>query len=346
MNHLSLQDLTRFTSEVFQHAGMRAADANQVAELLVWADARGVPSHGVSRIGRYLDFIERGDLDAQARPEVASIGPAAAMVHAARAAGPVAMVLACSEAVRRARTQAIGLCIVEGTTHVGAVGYYCARIAAEGCAALVSVAGTPNMAYAGTRVPAVSTAPLAMAVPGAAGDPDVVFDMASSVIGVGKLRQARRSGDPLPPGAALDKDGRPTTDAEAASVLLPVGGAKGAGLALMIELLTGALAGSPILSPHILGASTRHSQNALVVAIDIAAFRPLEAFRADVGSLQGALRGLPLQQGVDEVRMPGQRGARSAEMQRHEGVRLSAKMHAELAQLAQRFALRPPAPQP
>jgi ureidoglycolate dehydrogenase (NAD+) len=168
--------------------------------------------------------------------------------------------------------------------------------------------------------------------------------MASSIVSAGKIRQARRDGDALPPDSALDDEGRPTTDPNAAQLALPIGGAKGAGLSLMIELLTGVLAGDSVLLAHLRDHSHRHAQNAFVVALDVPAFRSLEGYARDVASLSDTLHALPRRHGVDEIRMPGERGQRTASEQRSAGVRISAKTEAELAAVADRFGIRPIAP--
>jgi ureidoglycolate dehydrogenase (NAD+) len=339
----SHDELVRFAVDVFSAAGMTRADAQTVAEVLVWADLRGLASHGVSRIPRYLEFIDHGELDPRARPSLVTTGTAAATVRAGRAAGPVAMVQACAQAVALAKAHGVGFCLVAQTTHTGAIGYYAAQAASAGCAAIVSASGPPNMAYAGARVASVSTAPIAIAVPAEQGAP-LLFDMASSIVSAGKIRQARRNGDALPPDAALDREGRPTTDPNAAELALPIGGAKGAGLSLMMELLTGVLAGNAVLLAHLRDNLHRHAQNAFVVALNVPAFRSLDGYCRDVASLSDALHALPRREGVEEIRMPGERGQRTASEQRSAGVRISAKTEAELAAVADRFSIRPIAP--
>jgi ureidoglycolate dehydrogenase (NAD+) len=253
------------------------------------------------------------------------------------------MVQACAQAVTLAKAHGVGFCLVAQTTHTGAIGYYAAQAAAAGCAAIVSASGPPNMAYAGARVASVSTAPLAIAVPAQPGAP-LLFDMASSIVSAGKIRQARRDGAALPPDSALDREGRPTTDPNAAQLALPVGGAKGAGLSLMMELLTGVLAGHPVLLTHLRDDSHRHAQNAFVVALNVAAFRSVDGYRRDVAGLSDALHALPRRAGVEEIRLPGERGARTASEQRSAGVRIPARTEAELAAVAGRFGIRPIAP--
>jgi len=143
--------------------------------------------------------------------------------------------------------------------------------------------------------------------------------MGSGVISVGKLMQARRSGEALGPGLALDGDGNPTTDPRAAVLPLPLGGPKGSGLALMVECLCSLLAGNPILAEALEGTAKgrRHYQNGLVIAIDVARFIPLESFTKEVARLIGDIKALPAQPGA-EILLPGERGRRNAQSHRHE----------------------------
>lgn len=219
--------------------------------------------------------------------------------------------------------------VVANTTHIGAAGYHAERLAGGDMVGLAGAAGTPLMAYHGAAVPSVSTAPLAIAVP-AADRPAIVFDMASSVAALGKIRQAARAGVPIPEGWALDEDGAPTTDPDRAAVLLPVGGAKGAGLALMLEQLTGVLSGAPILAATLAGGKGPHRQNAMVIAIDIARLRPLEDFLSDADALARALEAQPLAADHEAIRMPGARSALAREQAARQGVAVDAALLARL----------------
>src|SRR5258708_12970978 len=144
---------------------MRGDDAATVADVLVWANLRGIESHGVSRVPRYLEILEHGDMDPGARPEPRRLSDSLFLLDAAKAAGPVAMKRAVAEAL--AMVQHSGLClgVVSRTTHAGAIGRYAQSIALQGHAAIVIASGLPNMAYHGTRVPSVSTSPIAIPVP-------------------------------------------------------------------------------------------------------------------------------------------------------------------------------------
>ena len=152
--------LRRFTSDVFARAGMSEADAAIVADALVWANLRGMDSHGMARVPRYVEWMRRGDINAKPRMAVATETPAVVVLDADRAAGPIAMTSAMNHAVRKARDAGAGLVLVRATTHTAALGHYTLIAAREGMAGLAFAASTPLMAYHGARAPGVSTTPI------------------------------------------------------------------------------------------------------------------------------------------------------------------------------------------
>jgi hypothetical protein len=186
---------------------MDQADAAAAADVLVWANLRGVDTHGVMRLPYYADLVRKGSIDPKARPQLRPLLGATFLVESARSPGAVAMKLAVERVVEIAARQGVGLGLVSDTTHTGAIGYYAGRIAARGQAAIVICAGPPFMAYHGARATSLATSPIALAVP-SDGEP-LLVDMATSLVSNGRLRQAAASGQPLPEGAAIDADGRP-----------------------------------------------------------------------------------------------------------------------------------------
>jgi LDH2 family malate/lactate/ureidoglycolate dehydrogenase len=337
---VSADDLRRFTKSIFVRAGMADADAATVAEVLVWADLRGVESHGVSRISMYLRLIDDGDLNLRPAIKTRSETGAMVVVDADRAAGPVAMTMAMGSAVRKARDAGVGLALVRATTHTAALGYYTLMAAQEGMAAIALAASGPFMAYHGTRAAGVSTNPISIAVPGGEHGP-VVLDMSTGVVARGKLVQARKIGQPIPAGWALDRDGNPTTDPQAALIPLPLGGPKGSGLSLMIELITSLAVTNPIIAGALEGTAdaVRHRQNGLALAIDLSRFGDPQAFRADVDRLVAALKALPRAAGVGEVLMPGERGSRTFAERLRDGIPLPRAIVTELRSAAARFGV-------
>lgn len=336
------EELARFIRAALRAKGASAADAGVVADGLVWANLRGVDGHGVSRLPSYLKMLERGEIDAQARPELVHDGAATFLLDGGHGFGPVAMMQASALATKRARAAGACFGLVRKTTHTGAIGRYAQWMAERGCAALIMGAGPAFVAYHGARVASLGTSPIAIAVPSGGGP--IVLDMATSSISNGRILQARATGADLPAGSVLTAAGEPTTDPRQAEILLPLGGPKGSGLALMFEMLASVLAAAPIQAP-VLGPQQRrrHTQNSAILAVDIAAFRPVADFAGDADTLAAALKALPRRAGFDEILLPGERAERTEAARRKSGIPIPDKLWAELQQIAKTEAIKLPA---
>jgi ureidoglycolate dehydrogenase (NAD+) len=168
--------------------------------------------------------------------------------------------------------------------------------------------------------------------------------MATSTISNGKILQSRSSGAPLPQGTVLSAAGEPTTDPRQAEILLPLGGPKGSGLGLMIEMLASVLAAAPVQA-RALGPEqrTRHTANTAMLAIDIAAFRPVGDFTSDADTLAALIKTLPRQAGFDEILLPGERSGRTEISRRKSGIPIPAKLWEELEGIAKAHAIEMPA---
>ncbi|MDX2377534.1 Ldh family oxidoreductase [Microbacterium sp. LRZ72] len=328
--------LEKFIRDLFEAAGVSAEDAATAAPVFVWANLRGVDSHGLSRVPRYVELFGSGEANASPTIAVDETRPGVTVVDADRAPGPVALTRAADIAIEKARQQGIALVAVRGTVHTGAIGYYASRIADAGLVGLGMVAGMPNMGYEGAKGAAVATSPLAIAVPGTGAHPTVLLDMATAVIALGKIAQFKRSGAPLPEGAATTADGTPTTDANEAKIPLPVGGAKGSGLSLMFEMLTSVLVTAPILTGFHGGAEggRKHRQNATLIAIDPAAVGSPEEFAANVDATVDTIHALTPADGVDQVLVPGERGAATFAKRSESGIPVGEKLWNELVETA------------
>ena len=338
-------ELRSLVAAIFNARGCSVADAETVAETLVWANLRGIDSHGVSRVPRYLELFDKGESDPAA--EVAVQHPRSAIVRldAKTAAGPVAMTRAAHEVVAAARETGIAWAAVRSTVHTGAIGRYTSLIAEAGMAGIGIVAGVPNMAYVGGRTAGVATSPLSVAIPSGGADP-VLLDMATAVVALGRLAQMKASGTPLADGVALTATGEPTNDPALAMIPLPVGGAKGAGLSLVFELLASGLVGNPIVSAFHDGTEggRRHRQNGALIALDIDAFMPLAEFTQIVDATLGAIRALPRADADVAILVPGDRGSRTAVERSAGGVPLGPKLWEQLSSAAEALGIPVPAP--
>ena len=322
-------------SRIFSAAGCSDEHAGTVADVLLWANLRGVDSHGVVRVPRYVEMFKSGEAKAKPAIKITRPRPAALVVGADGAPGPVALSAAMRAAIEAARTTGVAWAAVRGTVHTGAIGYYAELAASAGMIGIGLVAGVPNMAYHGARGAGVATSPLAIAVPSKSRGV-ILLDMATATIALGKIAQHKIRGLPLPEGAALDAEGLPTTDAGKAVTPLPMGGAKGSGMSLIFELLTSALIANPIVAPFHAKApgGRKHRQNAAMIAVDIAAFGDLDTFRSTVDATVGAIKAMP-PAGDAEILLPGERGGRTLGQRSQAGIPVPPKTWEALVEAAE-----------
>ena len=302
------QPLQTFAASAFANAGMPRKDAELEAEVLVWANLRGIDSHGVIRIPGYLDRIDQGLMNPQPNIEILKETPAIVFADADRAFGPIATTLVLEKAIAKAREVGVAWGLIRNLTHQGAMAYYSELAASQGLAGIIVVTNPPNMAPPGARAAGTHNSPIAIAVPGK-NRPPISLDMATSVAAGGKLDVARDKGVSIPLDWALDEEGQPTSDPHAFKFLQPAGGYKGYGLALMFETLTGLLAAAPILTPAQRDpASVPFGvQNSFLCVVDIATFTDLDAFQSDVDDLVDSMHGLPTVEGADPIMVPGEK---------------------------------------
>ena len=332
-------DLQRYAAALLVGGGFGRTPAQQTAEVLVWANARGVDSHGVLRIPRYVEMVEAGTIRPDAEPAVVERNGAISILEAARAPGASAMIAAMREAVEQASKSGVGWCSARNITRAGAIGYYALQAAAKGFVGIAMTASGPLMAYQGSRGSAVSTNPLAIAVP-SNGEP-IMLDMSTANVALGKVMAARDAGKSIPPDWGVDEAGQPTTDPQRVATLTPLGGPKGSGLSLMIEILVSVLAGNPVIAPALAGKGAGR-MNGLAIAVQIDAFGVIDGFTRDVAQLAQALKAVPLASGTSSILMPGERGFAEAASRRANGIPLPAGTVARLAKLAERFGVGPP----
>lgn len=245
MTRLSLAAAEARITELFTQAGASPANAASVAWALVMAEADGLKGHGLSRVPTYLAMLKAGKVDGRAVPIARRPKPGVLAIDAAHGFAYPAIDLAVIELPEIAREQGVVAAPIRRSSHCGAAGLHVERLAEQGLVALL-FANTPGaIAPWGGSKPVFGTNPIAFAAPLAGREP-VVIDMALSKVARGPIVAARQKGESIPEGWALDVDGRPTTDAAAAlaGTMVPLGDAKGATLAMMVEILAAALVGT------------------------------------------------------------------------------------------------------
>jgi len=334
------QELRKYATEVFAAAGMAREDAAMEADVLVWANLRGVDSHGVQRVEEYLARVDEGNMDPKAEIEVLRESPAALYIEANHAFGPVVTVPTMEKVIAKAKQLGVGWALIRNTTHQGAMGYYVEMAAKAGMAGIAIVCNPPNMAPWGAKAPGVHNSPIAIGVPRKEGRP-LVLDMATSIAAGGKVQVAVDKGISIPETWALDADGKPTTDPSLAKTLCPAGEYKGSGLAMMFESLTSIMANNPLLVPTLLGRGGVRpgKQNSVLAAVDISFFSDVDGYGTHIDELVQGLKALPRADGVDEIMMPGEPEARVQAEREQNGIPLPPGTWRKLEDAAQRFGL-------
>jgi ureidoglycolate dehydrogenase (NAD+) len=336
-------DLERFASALLHAAGAARAMADEWAKSLVWANLRGVDSHGVLRIPSYLERLKTKVINPTPNMRVEKRAGAIAVLEADRAPGAVAMARAMEEAIARAREVHIGWCAARNITHAGAVGYFALQAANAGMAGMVMSASGPMMAYYGAKVAGVSSNPLAIAFPAANRAP-LLLDMSTSTVAMGKVMSARDAGRAIPPGWGMDAEGRETTDPRKVATLLPLGGPKGSGLSLMIECLCSLTVGNPIIAPALAagGALDAPFLNGVAIAVDLAAFGDRERILGEAEELGRRIHALPREGHVERIYLPGERGDSILHERTRHGVPLPHGTWSRLLSAAKELGVTPP----
>lgn len=329
--------LKKFATDILAAAGMPQKDAENEAEVLIWSNLRGVDSHGVMGIPRYMGNIDTGLMNPKPEIKVLKETPATIFVEADHAFGAVVTTFAMEKVIEKAKKLGIGWGLIRNNTHQGAMGYYAWMAAQQGLIGVASVASNPNTAPFGARAVGVSNNPIAFSLPAGSYE-SVVFDMATSVVARGKLLLAEENGKPIPEGWAIDKEGNPTTDPSKAKSLLPAGGAKGSGLSFIIECMSSILAGSPIVAAVLNGRrSSANLQNSFLIAIDIATFGEVDEFKKNVDEFIDCFDDLPPAKGFSKVFAPGGPEWVTWEERSKNGIPIAPGTAQKLREVAKRF---------
>jgi len=332
MPNVTLEALRDLATRALARAGANPAMASTTAAALAYAEARGLASHGVSRIAQYATHLANGRAEGSAQPEIVREKGGAVLVDAKCGLAFPACALAVNEAVRRARDLGVAYAGVMNSHHFGAAAFHLEPVGAASLVGLGLGNSPAAMAVAGGRRPLLGTNPIATVFPRAE-RPALMIDLSLSEVARGKVMVAAKEGKAIPLGWALDQEGKPTTDAAAAleGSMLPMGGTKGAMLALIVELMVTALTGAAMgfeASSFFVDDGNRPRIGQAFIAIDPDALCGNEVYRERVEALVAAMLEDP------GVRLPGERRGALAAKAEKEGVILSDSLLAQLRRLA------------
>jgi LDH2 family malate/lactate/ureidoglycolate dehydrogenase len=329
--------LVALIGELLRATGLPEMSARIVGEALVDADCAGLPSHGAMLVPLYVERLRAGSVSLEESGRIASDRGSAIVIDAQNALGQLTSRQAVGLLTDRAPRHGLAAVAVRNAFHFGAAGYWAAGLARQGLVGVAMCNTRPLMPAPGGAERVVGNNPLAIAVP-AAGNAPLVLDMALSTGAMGKIRLAAAVGESIPQGWATDGRGTPTTNAVEAikGMLLPAGGAKGFGLAFMIDLLCGGLAGGAIgeaVRPLYGDPREPYGCAHLFVAIDVAHFRELSDFAAVVTGFANRVRESAPAPDQLKASVPGDRAA-LARLANADGCPLAADTVRALASLA------------
>jgi len=334
-NRIDAGQLQQWVAALFSALEVSRAAAEATADSLVDADLRGIGTHGVVRIPIYVERLQRGLINKQPEARFTVVGAAAQRLDGDHGLGQWVGAQAMERACELAETVGIGIVIATHSNHFGTAGWFARRASARGCAAMVwSQCESLVVPFGGTQR-FFGTNPFCMSIPWPGHEP-VTLDMATSAVPLGKIEMAKVTTGTIPADWAVDTEGTPTTDPHKAHALQPMAGPKGSGLAMLIDLLSGALTGG-VCGPRLrrmyddFEHPQEHAQTFLAIKAEAftAGRTPGEVITEMVADLRQQKPGA----GFDEILLPGEIEARNAERARREGIALSPKLSQALREL-------------
>lgn len=334
--------LTEDVARIFAACGMDAADAAVLARSLADADQRGIHSHGTLRVPEYVDKLTRHGVNPTGRPRIVSDNLAALVIDADNAMGQIAADFAMRQAIARARTAHVAFAAVRGSNHCGAMDHWAMLCLPHDMVGIAMTNALPTMAPWGGIDKIVGINPLAVALPGW-DEPPVVLDIAFGATAHGKIRVYHQKGFAIPEGWAFDAEGNPTTDAAAAmaGLIQPIGGHKGVGLGIVMGMLATLLSGAAYGTElgNMVDGATAGRDGHLFIAIDIAAFQPVEPFRRRVDGIARQIAGGRRRAGVEHLYPPGRLEHDFADRYARDGIPLNDETRAGIRAAGRRLGL-------
>ena len=337
--------LVDFIADALSQGGLPRDDAHTVGEFMIAADLLGADGHGIFRLPAYLTRLKAGGFNVNPDIRVERRTPATALLDGDNAMGHLVMKRAAEFAIEIASENGIGWVGAHHSNHAGIAGVYAMMALKQDMIGIYVAVGNANhMAPWGGTELLLSTNPIAVAVPGAT--LPVLLDMATTNVAYGKVKVAAQRGETMPEGWMIDAEGAPITDPTKAAggSLLPIGGPKGYGLALIFGLLAGTLNTAAFGRDLIdFNADTKSVTNTgqFVVALDVKAFCEVTAFKQRVDEVRAEMKSSPLRPGFDDIRLPGERALAVHKKRSAEGIPLPAPLLQELDKVARDLGITP-----
>ena len=337
------EQLRSYCQKLIMTQGVSEDEAFIIADNLVDADLCGVESHGVSRMLIYMKRLETGVVSKKLEVRVEQEHPASLALNACNSMGMLAGKYAMERCIEKAKVSGCCFVTVNNSNHYGMSAYYLNMPAAANMVVFTSTNAPPNIAPWGSFQAYMGTNPIGISVPRRNAEP-IVLDMAPSIVAMGKVILAAKLGQDIPEGWALTKDGRATTNAKEGmeGTVLPIGGPKGYGLALFVDILTGILSGAQF-GPHLnnMWNDFENPQNVghVFCTIDISKFVDIDVFKNRIEQMVSEIKALPKNPGTEEIFLPGEIEQRRRIQRKADGLELSGIVYEELKGLGEKYSV-------
>ncbi len=346
LRRVSRADLEAFILRAFLACSVPEANARRIARLMSEADLIGADGHGVFRLPQYIERIKTGGMNPDPEFSIIKERTATALIDGDNGPGHLVMSHAAEMAIEKAASTGVAWVGARHSNHAGPASLYAAMPLKRDMIGLYVAVGSANHLppWGGTEM-LLSTNPIAVAIPSGQ-NPPVILDMATTVAAYGKVKTKAQRGEMMPEGWMIDREGNPLTDPQKAleGFLLPIGGPKGYGLALIFGLLAGTLNGAAFGEDVIdFNADSKTVTNTghFVIALDISAFADVNEFKRDVDAIWAQMKSSDLLPGFSEVRLPGERLARTKAEYTKTGIPIPSALASRLSELADDLNIRP-----
>ena len=340
------EELHAYIARTFERVGIAVADAHSIAEMMTRADVNGSDGHGVFRLPQYVRRIKGGAVNIKPNIRIVEESAATALVDGDNGMGHLVMRFAAETAIRKAKANGIGWVGVRWSNHAGPASLYASMPLEHDMIGLYLAVGNANHlpAWGGLDM-LLSTNPIAVALP-ALEEKAVVLDMATTVAAYGKVKTKAQRGETMPEGWMMDRNGQPLTDPRRADegFLLPIGGYKGYGLALVFGLLAGTLNGAAMGKEVVdfnKDDATPTNTGHCIVALNPAAFGDVDAFKRRIDSVIRDLKASERMPGVEAIHIPGEGSFAARKDRSANGVPMPAALRGALDQLATDLGIAP-----
>lgn len=337
--YVSQENILKFSIDCLTKSGINDEDASLVSKTMMIADLRGIHSHGFIRLPIYIERIKQGLINKDGKVETIKENNSLTLMDANFVPGQVAATRAMETSIQKAKETGIGVTVVKNSNHFGIAAFYAEMAAEENMVGIAISNVEPLMPAIGGAEKVIGNNPIAISAPNSLGQNPIILDMALSNAAQGKIIAASKKGETIPIGWGVDKDGVDTQDPNevlSGGLMLPFGGPKGFGLALLTEVLTGVISGGQFSKniPSLYGLDQKQSISYFMLAIDISFFLGTDEYEPRIDTLSSYIKDSKKAPGVKELFLPGEIEFQRQRENEEKGVPIDESVMNELRNMA------------